>query len=177
MPPFPKSRNRRCHSDVLFILRNFLFIWVPSYTCQILMLLQAYFNEDNAYYSHTHFPKTPPPRACWSRSLGCAAGVGLLLGFPSSHWCLVQQEDSELLPDSKFSLLHSQNGVSQAEAQPWADVFFTSKFVRCQIGGAAAIATLLNFLNDISKSLYSPCVWLAFTSTLKSSSAYYPAKN
>ena len=67
--------------------------------------------------------------------------------------------------------------VSQAEAQPWADVFFTSKFVRCQIGGAAAIATLLNFLNDISKSLYSPCVWLAFTSTLKSSSAYYPAKN
>lgn len=124
MPPLPKSRNRHCHSDVLSMLRNFLFIWMPSYTSQILMLLQAYFNEDNANYSHIHFPRKPPPRACWSRSLGCAAGVGLLLGFRSSHWCLVQQDERELVHDSKFSLVHSPNGVSQAEAQPWAHVFF-----------------------------------------------------
>lgn len=56
-------------------------------------------------------------------SLGYAAGVELILGFTSSHWHLVLWEGSKLVPNSKFSLLHSQNSVSQAEAQLWADVF------------------------------------------------------
>lgn len=51
------------------------------------------------------------------------AGVELMLGFNSSHWHLVQQGVSKLVADSKFSLLHSQNGVSHAEAQLWANAF------------------------------------------------------
>lgn len=51
------------------------------------------------------------------------AGVELMLGFNSSHWHLVQQGASKLVADSKFSLLHSQNGVSHAEAQLWANAF------------------------------------------------------
>lgn len=55
--PPPQSWNTRCHSGMLFILRNFLFIWMPSYTCQVVLLFQAYFNENIANYSHVHFPK------------------------------------------------------------------------------------------------------------------------
>lgn len=109
MHPLPKSWNSPCHSGVLFILRNFLFICMTSYTCQVVLLCRAYFNANNASHSHIHFPRKQPLRARWSGSLGCTAGVELILGFSSSHWCLVQWEESKLVPDSKFSLLHSQN--------------------------------------------------------------------
>lgn len=67
----------------------------------------------------------------------CAAGVESILGFYSVHWHLVQWEGSKLLSDSKFSLLCSQNGASLAEY-----TISPGKFIRCQIGGAAATVTL-----------------------------------
>lgn len=145
MYPLPKSWNSPYHSGVLFILRNFLFICVTHYTCQVVLLCQAYFNANNASHSHIHFPRKQPLRARWSGSLGCTAGVELILGFSSSHWCLVQWEESKLVPDSKFSLLRSQN-VRLGQKPSFGLMFFPSKCVRCQIARAAATVTLLRFL-------------------------------
>lgn len=150
MCPLPKSWNKHCHSGVLFILRNFLFIWVPGNTCQVVLLFQAYFNENIANYSHVPFPKQQPPRACSLSKLGCAAGAELILWFNSSTGILCSEKGVSLCLTLNLASPLSECCVS-CEAQLWADVFFPGKFIRCHVGGGAAPVSLLQFLNDISK--------------------------
>lgn len=92
------------------------------------------------------FPRNSHGEHADQAALGCAAHVELILGFNSSHWHLVQREGSRLTPGTKFSLLHSQTGLSCAEAQLWTDVFFPANLQGAELVELLALSvTLLGF--------------------------------
>lgn len=174
MRPLPKSWTRHCHSSMLFFfffLRNFLFIWMQLRTpssCYFRLILMKTLPITPPFI----FPINSFQEHADQAALGPAAGMELIVGLESSHWHREQWEGSKLVPDSKFSSPHPQNGVAFAEAQLRAAVFSP-----CTLQGVGLVEQLSLWLFCIfwmtfQKSLWSPYSWLVFTSTLKSSSVY-----
>lgn len=72
-----------------FPFRNFLFIWMPSYTCQVVLLFQAFFIENLANYLLHLFSQETVTESLDQAAFACVAGVELILGLNSSHWHLI----------------------------------------------------------------------------------------
>lgn len=72
-----------------FSFRNFLFIGMPSYTCQVVLLFQAFLNENLANYLLRSFSQETVAESLDQAAFACVAGVELILGLNSSHWHLV----------------------------------------------------------------------------------------